>query len=595
SVITTVYSQLIQLIGLIFSFACGYLILLWHTDPRRASTTEGERRFTLVALHGRLFEKLDTAMFGLLTSPNRKLRYLSSKLLIFTVVTTIWKVGEIMVPSQVLTITLVESFPRSTLTTKEEDMLSSVNEQGFLDIPGWSKFYGQNAASQLDFSISQLASVGIMAVASPSKTFTVINKKPVIIDPQILSDEQNANVPIANFKDNAYSAFFVNNVTQTRMASTLASAGKETSSITFVTPALISTFRCSLDQLDYLSNNIHIHLTSEWTSQNYSRYMQSPSIYRYNGLGGMGVVRYGVGDGSLPTFINDRLNTLRLTAETTPANLLLDMQDSTFSSQTKADFAAFILNSTAARTSILRHSLYYACRGVIKTGRLTVTMSSPFINITKFEVTSNVNISNWGISRNVFGGYHAFRPVYEAWATSQTSCGNDGTACNNLTGLRSIGDTMSIATAVEGAYNLAHRVGWTKNLTSSSKALIMAENTGSVLRVASEQIRRSYVRTSFILISSYFGVMVFFILVAVVYYLSFLMTPYSEHSIRLRGTLAKVWSSRYWNASVSEMVRDNERFGYLSREQKDALMQTSPAMDREDESVKIYSTVYGSY
>ncbi|KAJ3206800.1 hypothetical protein HDU67_007944 [Dinochytrium kinnereticum] len=134
---------------------------------------------------------------------------------------------------------------------------------------------------------------------------------------------------------------------------------------------------------------------------------------------------------------------------------------------------------------------------------------------------------------------------------------------------------MSIATAVEGAYNLAHRVGWAKALNQDA-ARLLVDSASSVLRVASEDLKKSYVKTSFVLIAAYGAVAFASLLIAGVYAISFRSTPYFEMSALLRGTLSKVWASKYWSAPVPDLAKENECYRSLNREQKEALIQNPP-------------------
>ncbi|KAJ3111256.1 hypothetical protein HDU96_005868 [Phlyctochytrium bullatum] len=279
-----------------------------------------------------------------------------------------------------------------------------------------------------------------------------------------------------------------------------------------------------------------------------------------------------VGDGVAPNDYNgDKLNVLRVQAETTPLNLIKDIEGSpNFSSAFKTSFAAQA-RITFFAESYVRHGAYhlpppFLCRGVIQTGRLSFTLSRTAATLTRFEVTSTVNQNH-----NVLAGYHAFRPMHETLATTQTSCGNTGTRCNGFPGLTSIGDTLGLAFAVEGAYIGAMMVP----VAGKSR---LASTTAGEYEPVSETQDRKFVGVNVYLLMVYVAVAGLPMLAALGFFLVSIAATAMSNKTAL--VLMRVWAYENWTGAteidVDAAVRDR-RLGNMDRDEVAKLAVTHPA------------------
>ncbi|KAJ3111255.1 hypothetical protein HDU96_005867 [Phlyctochytrium bullatum] len=569
--VTTIYSQLIQFVGQLLTAACIYLLLQWHINPKRhAKVTLAERRMVLVGLHGSLVELIDTIFSGLI-SRHSTLRGHAALLLLFAFVTYAWKVGEILVPSQVKF--MVERFT-TTVSKAGTPVSVSGTLAGAPDMPsGWSELYSMNAEGSVRAAVTTLQSAGIYAVISANTTFTSPVTRTFSVNPSVYSASDLNDILT---KKEGKLAIFVNNATQARLDVELTNR-TSLISLDVVVPSILSAYSCELISGSYTpgASEPNVDFNSSWVAVNFTDYRSTQSLTRWNGYGGYGSVQYSIGDGVPPNDYNgDKLNVLRVQAETTPLNLIKDIEGSpNFSSAFKTSFAAVARNTSRADRDgvqpIIPHLLSYRCRGIIQTGRLSLTVSRTAVTLTKFEASSTVNQTT--VNRNVLGGYHAFRPVHENLATVQTSCGNTGTRCNGRGGLTSIGDTLGLAVAVEGAYTVSMMAG-------ADGKTVLANTTAAAYEPLTETQDRKFVRVNIFLFVIYVAIAGIPMLAALG--LSLISIAAAAMSNKTSLVLTRIWAYENWTGA-SEMDVDaaikDRRLGGMDREEVARLAGTHPA------------------
>ncbi|KAJ3108026.1 hypothetical protein HDU96_007705 [Phlyctochytrium bullatum] len=569
--VTTIYSQLIQFVGQLLTGACIYLLLQWHISPKRQPrVTLAERRMVLVGLHGSLVELIDTIFSGLI-SRHSKLRGHAALLLLFAFVTYAWKVGELLVPSQVKF--MVERFTTTVPKTGTPVSVSSslLNRPSFPE--AWSELYSMNANSALRAAMTTLQAAGVYAVVSANTTFTSPVSRTFSVNPLVLSASADIN-DIVNKKDGKV-AFFVNNATQARLDLELANR-TNLISIDVVVPSILSAYSCELLFASYEDNSrSSVDFNNTWTLVNFTDYRSTQSINLFNGLGGYGSVQYNIGDGGEVTtdFRGDQLGVLRVKAEMTPLNVVKDVEaSSTYSAAFKSAFAAQAVNGTNDRFGppIITHSLGYKCRGVIQTGRLSLSVSRTNVTLTRFDAFNTVNQTL--LHQNVMGGYHAFRALHENLATVQTTCGNTGSRCNGLSGLKSIGDTLGVSVAVEGAYITSLMV------PTNNANVTLARTTAAAFESVSETQDRKFVRVSIFLFVVYVAVAGLPMLGALG--LSLISLAAATMSNKTAMVLNRVWGYEGWTGATEmdvDAAINDRRLGGMSRDAAARLAETHPA------------------
>ncbi|KAJ3109881.1 hypothetical protein HDU96_007082 [Phlyctochytrium bullatum] len=556
--VTTIYSQIIQFIGQLLTAACVYILLQWHVSPRRQKkVTLAERRMVLVGLHGSLVELIDTIFFGLI-SHKSNIRGHAGILLLFMFVTYTWKVGELLVPSQVKF--MVEKF--TSTVAKPATPLSSFS--GALggapfDPSGWSDLYTMNANGAVRGAMTTLQAAGVYTVVSANTTFTTPVTKSFTVSPAVLAASADIS-DILNRKDGKL-ALFVNNATQARLDAELATrADAGLVSLDVAVPAVLSAYACELASASYSSSiDRSVLFSNDWTAVNFSTYRDTQSLLQYNGLGGYGQVQYSLGDGALPTDSTDKLTMLPISAETTPLNMIKDIESASFlSASFKSAFVAAARNATARSSTqpIISHYLTYKCRGIVQLGRLSLTASRTAVNITRFESSRTLNQTD--LDRNVLGGYHAFRPIHENLLTVQTACGNTGAQCGGASGLKSLGDLMGIVTAVEGAYIAA--------LIAPAGSSRLANSTAAEFETVSETQDKKFVRVNVTLLVAYAVVAALPVLGASSLSLLALATATTRGAL----VLSRVWGHGSWDRATDHSdgggAMANRRLGSMARE-----------------------------
>ncbi|KAJ3093112.1 hypothetical protein HDU96_002527, partial [Phlyctochytrium bullatum] len=439
---------------------------------------------------------------------------------------------------------------------------------------GYSELYSMNANSALRGAMTTLQAAGVYAVVSANTTFTSPVSRTFSVNPSVFSASADVN-DIVNKKEGKV-AFFVNNATQARLDLEFANR-TNLISIDVVVPSILSAYSCELISASYSSSGSSGggSFNNSWTLVNFTDYRSTQSINMYNGMGGYGSVQYRLGDGALPTDGVDKLNTIYINAETTPLNVVKDVETSSaFSAAFKSSFAVQARNTTSDGSyqgpPIISHFFEYKCRGVIQTGRLSLSFSRTNVTLTRFEATGTFNQTL--VSREVLGGYHAFRPLHENLATVQTSCGNTGSRCNGLSGLTSIGDTLGLSVAVEGAY-----IG-SMMVPTNDANVTLARTTAAAFEPVSETQDRKFVRVSIFLFVVYVAVAGLPMLGAMG--LSLISLAAATMSNKTAMVLYRVWGYEGWTGATEmdvDAAINNRRLGGMNRDEVARLAETHPS------------------
>jgi hypothetical protein len=449
STITTIYSQIIQAIAGAFVASATNFLLVWFTSPKRPYRYKGEDRFYVLALHGAFQEQFAAFWQGIKVG---QLRPLAMHLLWFLAITSVGKVAELLIPSQINDVTRILPFsPSAPVSLAENLRFSEIpSSSDILDDIATSTFYSQSNSDMMKASISSMAYDGIYSVVSgvTNQTLSVRRKDGVsipvelgkeLIDFYAPSNSTSANSSSASSKqalgkilplprntspDNPppFVAVYINRPTQEHLdknyAERIAEAtkkGYQIQSVDSTVPGVMSSFKCHLQQfIGYDSGTANTAVrpyNTTWGTADIDAYLRTTSIYQYNGIGGVGRVTYALGDGGLPTF--NRTYVLSINAETTAANLLNDMSASPFfntaaTSAMKQGIDRF-LAARSGRTTldlpILRHRLYFYCEGAIAVGDTTVSMADKSIAITKFATPKFINTTASDMMRSVQGKF----------------------------------------------------------------------------------------------------------------------------------------------------------------------------------------------